>query len=171
MTSIRIVSVISMKKKSEEQNMVVRLCDICGNDPGLSSTRCPYCSSPLKNEGRSFQKSAGIHKTINLERGKPTVAQALGKLENELKFVEQERVSSLTLIHGYGSSGKGGKIREECRKTLEHYKSLGQIRDYIPGEHFFSRHKNVRQLLQRCQELSANKNLNRKNKGITIVLL
>ena len=44
--------------------------------------------------------------------------------------------SAVKLIHGYGSSGKGGKIRLEVRAYLERQKARGKIRDYIPGERF-----------------------------------
>ncbi|MGW8195525.1 MAG: hypothetical protein ACWGOX_14805 [Desulforhopalus sp.] len=80
-------------------------------------------------------------------------------------------VSVVTLIHGYGSSGKGGVIRSECRKVLDYMKSRGQICDYIKGEEFTQRSSKVKVLLQRYPQLRFDENLNKKNRGITQVIL
>ncbi len=50
-------------------------------------------------------------KELNLEHGMPTVDTALRWLESELDAARKMRRPALKLIHGYGSSGRGGKIR------------------------------------------------------------
>lgn len=57
-------------------------------------------------------------KELNLEQGMPTVDTALRWLEAELHAARKMGRPGLKLIHGYGSSGTGGKIRTACRKYL-----------------------------------------------------
>ena len=97
--------------------------------------------------------------------------QALHRLQQEITTARLEQVCVLTFIHGYGSSGKGGAIRRECRKTLEYLLSKGEIRTVIPGEDFSRRHGSVKQLLLRFPVLLRHPHLNSHNKGITLVVL
>jgi len=99
------------------------------------------------------------------------VEVALQKLDEAIKDAVNTHVSVLTLIHGYGSSGKGGLIRLECRKNLDHLKGRGLICDYIAGEEFSRKFGLVKFHLQRYPELGRNKNINRGNRGITLVIL
>ena len=48
---------------------------------------------------------------LNLELGWPTVDQALRRLDAELEAARKMNTPLMKLIHGYGSSGKGGRIR------------------------------------------------------------
>jgi len=145
-------------------------CQVCGNEIFGDSQVCRFCGSKLSadllTEGRGF-----IHKTVNLEQGRPVVEVALQKLDEAIKDAVNTHVSVLTLIHGYGSSGKGGLIRLECRKNLDHLKGRGLICDYIAGEEFSRKFGLVKFHLQRYPELGRNKNINRGNRGITLVIL
>ncbi|MBL4903315.1 MAG: Smr/MutS family protein [Desulfocapsa sp.] len=152
----------------------MKSCQICGNGIDFRSVRCPYCGSEQKGEEQSESKPGKIQflqKTINLEQGLPTVQQALIKLEQEITTARLEKIRVLTLIHGYGSTGKGGAIRLECRRTLDYLRSKGEIAQVIYGEDFSRRHGSVKQLLSRFPDLSRHPHLNNHNKGISIVLL
>ncbi len=117
------------------------------------------------------EKPPFSQKTVNLEQGLPTVQQALERLDIALKSARSEQISVLTLIHGYGSTGKGGVIRFECRKTLDYLKSRGELSVVIHGEDFSHRYGAVKQLLHRFPKLSNHTHLNRRNRGITLVVL
>ncbi len=52
---------------------------------------------------------------INLEWDYPTADEALRRLKGELQAAKAMRAPVLKVIHGYGSSGKGGRIRTVCR--------------------------------------------------------
>ena len=67
--------------------------------------------------------------------------------------------SAVKLIHGYGSSGKGGKIRLELRAYLERQKQRGKIRDYIPGERFSIFDEATRRAFAHCDELRRDRDL------------
>lgn len=70
---------------------------------------------------------------VNLELGMPTVQTALSQLTLELRRTRSMGCTALKIIHGYGSSGKGGKIRVQARSRLAKMKGAGEIRDVIPG--------------------------------------
>lgn len=145
------------------------LCEICGNTLPAVDIICPYCgtssTSPIIKEGRPF------HRIVNLEKGFPSVDQALHRLDMELETAARQKVRVLTLIHGYGSSGKGGAIRASIRRQLEYYRHERKINDLLIGEQFSRRSGAGRQLLRRFPSLSTHKDLNKGNPGITLVVL
>jgi hypothetical protein len=131
---------------------------------------CPYCGAAEKvDEGRP--KPAFCHRTVNLEAGRPVVEVALRRLEQAVDDGLRQGVTVLTLIHGYGSSGKGGVIREECRRMLDFMREKNIVADYLCGEDFVKKSGRVRALLQRYPALAAHHSLGRGNPGITLVLL
>jgi hypothetical protein len=146
------------------------LCEMCGNDIVSCVSICPYCG--YKNEAEGEVSPGGFsHKTINLERGRPLLEIALHQMTESVADAKRNGVHVLTLIHGYGSSGKGGVIRTECRKTLDFLKSKGQIKDFICGEDFHKRLAPIKNLIRRYPGVSSHQHLNRENKGITLVVL
>lgn len=73
---------------------------------------------------------------VNLEHGMPTVQTALSQLALELRRTRSMGCTGLKIIHGYGSSGKGGKIRVQARSRLARMKGAGEIRDYTRERSF-----------------------------------
>ena len=144
------------------------VCPVCGNEIDGGLVRCPFCRSPLEEsshrKGHHF-----VNKTVNLEEGRPTVEMAIGRLNEIIADAVRARISLLTLIHGYGSSGKGGLIRIEVRKTLDYLRTRKVIYEFIPGESFNKRNGIVKNLLPRYPQLAANPHFNRSNKGVTVV--
>lgn len=147
---------------------MVEVCDVCGNDRREGSLVCSYCGN--KHEKTLFSKERPKkHRVINLEIGKPIVEEAMNKLEQELERARNEGVAVVTIIHGYGSSGRGGKIRLECRKILDFLEAKRKIRQAIHGEKFSRKNGQTKSLLRRLPALSKDDNLNRANRGITVV--
>ncbi|NCB04874.1 MAG: hypothetical protein EOM69_05050 [Clostridia bacterium] len=108
--------------------------------------------------------------TVNLEEGMPLVEQAIKKLTFHIHLQKGAGVRAMKLIHGFGSSGKGGRIRVECRAYLASLKRRGVISAYIPGEDFSIFDAQTRQAIDRCGALRRDRDLERHNNGITIVL-
>ena len=79
--------------------------------------------------------------------------------------------SILKLIHGYGSSGVGGKLRVAVRASLSQYKKSAMIRDFIAGEDFRFSNEATWALLRTAPEVKQDRDFGRENKGITLVLL
>lgn len=145
-------------------------CHICGNERPAASLNCPYCGA-VSEESADRMPKTYIHKTVNLEAGRPMVEVALNRCREVIDDAIQNKISVITLIHGYGSTGKGGVIRSECRKTLDYMKGKKIISDYIAGEDFHKRSGRVRTILQRYSQLAKDRNLNQGNQGVTLVIL
>jgi hypothetical protein len=110
-------------------------------------------------------------KVINLEEGRPTVNVGLLKMERALTTARAEGVPLLKLIHGYGSSGVGGRLREEVWKALDRFKRNGYIADFIPGEDFRLSQEASWALVKRDKSIKEDRDFGRLNRGITIVVL
>ncbi|MCD8342386.1 MAG: Smr/MutS family protein [Clostridiales bacterium] len=114
---------------------------------------------------------AGQLRQVNLEQGLPTVEQALRRLDSELITSKRLGYAAVKLIHGYGSSGRGGKIRVAVRRELSARQARGQIVGFVPGERFSIFEEETRQALQRCDALRSDRDLERYNNGVTFVIL
>jgi hypothetical protein len=110
-------------------------------------------------------------RTANLEAGMPTVHEALSRLEQELVAARRERCRVVKLIHGYGSKGAGGDIRIAVQARLAEMVRSDQIRGCIFGEDWSKSDQQTWKLLQARPELKEDRDLGRKNLGITIVVL
>lgn len=110
-------------------------------------------------------------KQVNLEQGMPSVPVALRRLESELYTAKRLGFAAVKLIHGYGSSGVGGKLRVAVRQELEKRRRLGQLTAVIPGEKFSIFEEETRLALNRCGSLRQDRDLDRYNNGVTFVLL
>ena len=106
---------------------------------------------------------------VNLELGRPSADEALRRLENELAAKRHLRAKAMKIIHGYGSSGKGGRIRTASRRYLEEAAGQGRIALYLPGERFTIFDDTARRALQQYPQLRLDRDLDRENRGVTFV--
>ena len=107
---------------------------------------------------------------INLELGHPTVDIALRRLESELCAAKTMHAPVLKIIHGYGSSGKGGRLRTACRTYLKQQQESGPVRDVIRGEDFSLFSEATRHAFRACDALRRDRDLDNYNNGITFVI-
>ena len=108
---------------------------------------------------------------VDLERGMPRAEQAIRQMLFELRRSPGLGCSGVKLIHGYGSSGTGGRIRVEARSYLARLKGRGEIRDVIYGEDFSIFNPAVLEAFRRCDGLRKDPDRERHNNGITMILL
>ena len=113
----------------------------------------------------------GYLREVNIKADLPTVDVAIRRVTYNLKNAKPFGISAIKLIHGYGSTGKGGSIRTETRKYLDRQKQQRHIRDYIKGESFSIFDEATRAAFAVCGELRRDSDLDRHNNGITIVIL
>lgn len=146
----------------------LKYCEICGNELEADAGQCPFCGAAAEVY---LPRHGPQHRVVNLERGMPLADQALARLARELEQASSDGCRVLTLIHGYGSSGRGGIIRQDVRAQLQYLKDRGVINDLFPGEDFSSRSGSGRQLLRRFPFLRKHSDLNRANPGITLVVI
>ena len=109
--------------------------------------------------------------TLNLEVGHPTVEETRQLLRTELEKCRNKKVVVLKVIHGYGSSGVGGALRQGIRKSLVSRKKEGIIRAVLFGENWNIFDATARLVLEQCPALGRDKDLGRSNPGISLVLL
>lgn len=110
-------------------------------------------------------------KIVNLEEGRPTVNVGLLRLDRAIVSARAEGVVLLKLIHGYGSTGVGGRLRDEVWKALERFRRHGMIRAFIPGESFRLSDEQTWELIKRDKTIKLDRDFGRGNKGITMVVL
>jgi hypothetical protein len=110
-------------------------------------------------------------RTINLEEGLPYVKEALYIFEQEFLRAKKSETVALKLIHGYGSTGVGGKIRTAVLKVLQEKKIKKQIKGFVPGDQWSIFNETTRNLIDICPEVSKDKDLEKCNIGLTIVIL
>jgi hypothetical protein len=110
-------------------------------------------------------------KMINLEEGRPTVNVGLLRLDHALVAARAAGDPILKLVHGYGSSGVGGRLREEVWTALDRFKRSGFISDFIPGEDFRVSNAASWALMKRDKTIKEDRDFGRANRGITIVVL
>ena len=110
-------------------------------------------------------------RTFNVEATLPTVEEARRLVIDEIKQAKRERARVLKIIHGYGSTGKGGALSTGLRKSFRMRKKEEVIRDYIAGEDFSIFNSTVLSLLEEVPELRSDPDLNATNEGVSILWL
>ena len=113
----------------------------------------------------------GILREVNLELGHPTADKAIRRLTFEIHNSRTMHTSVLKIIHGYGSSGAGGRIRTDARRYLERLRQKREIRDFITGEEFSIFHAPTRDAFLCCNALRNDRDLERHNNGVTFIVL
>jgi hypothetical protein len=78
------------------------------------------------------------------------------------------KIDCLKIIHGYGSSGTGGRIRVAVRRRLIEHKNKKIIKSFITGEEFSIFNKETIGFLDKCQSIRNDHDLNRSNNGVTL---
>jgi hypothetical protein len=110
-------------------------------------------------------------KTVSLKEGMPLVREAMLQLDRELAAAKQQGYQLIKLIHGYGSTGAGGEIRLAAQSRLREMCDHAQVRDCIFGEDWTISDERTWKLVQTNPALKKDRDLNRKNLGITVVVL
>ena len=95
-----------------------------------------------------------ICKTVNLEQNLPLASEASVRLSQEIRLAKCSRCRALKVIHGYGSSGKGGALKTACQKLCTERQ----------------RSDAGRKAIEICPQLKTDVDFGRQNDGITIIL-
>jgi hypothetical protein len=110
-------------------------------------------------------------RTINLKSAFPSVEEARRRLITEMETARRSGVRLLKIIHGWGSTGEGGKLAPAIRKSLRLRVREGRAAMVIPGERFSGDTLEGRDLLRRHPSVHGDSDWNRTNQGISIVEL
>jgi hypothetical protein len=101
----------------------------------------------------------------------PSVENGLARLESDLVRAKQSGVRVVRVIHGWGSTGKGGALRDACRAFLKRKLTARQIANVIHGEDYSRTTNAGRDIMNRCPELRGSERSDSQNPGITLVEL
>ncbi len=108
-------------------------CNQCGNPRNLLSTSCQHCGDTgLPHPRTDYWK-------VNLEYGAPKVEHALALLEQSIHTALSVGLKAIVVIHGYGSSGLGGRIRNAVRNELQNNRWADCVREFVYCEQLHNR--------------------------------
>lgn len=110
-------------------------------------------------------------RTFNVETGLPSLEEARRLVLTEIRHAKREGTRVLKIIHGYGSSGTGGKLCIGLRKSFRLRKQEGLLKEFILGEEFSIFNPTALALLEAVPELRGDPDLDAINEGITVLWL
>ena len=106
---------------------------------------------------------------INIKQDMPIVADAMRYLQTSIERLKREKYGVVLIIHGYGSTGKGGAIHDKARQWLKAQERNGKIKSVIFGEDFTLFNFEALALKNKCRELEPL--LKICNHGVTVIEL
>ena len=112
-----------------------------------------------------------MYKLINIKQGMPNTDYAIFLLEKEIEFAKAEGIRVLVFIHGYGSSGYGGKIKHSVAEILQKYKKNKKIITFVAGDKWSDLNEDVKEILKIAPELQISSQIRNINSGVTVVLV
>jgi hypothetical protein len=75
----------------------------------------------------------------------------------------------LRIIHGWGSGGTGGKIKQQVHRRLETMLHQSKIKSFTPGEHYSDRTNAGRDLFRKFPNLKKTLRSDADNPGISFI--
>ena len=109
-------------------------------------------------------------KTLNL-KDIASIDGSIAIMQMEIENAQREGVTVLKLIHGYGSHGKGGSTLKEVRRILSFMKKQGKVKNFFNGDKWNLFEEEAIDILNKDKTIVNDCDLNRKNPGITIVVI
>jgi DNA-nicking Smr family endonuclease len=127
---------------------------------------CPHCGS----EQLPTLSSDTVE--INIKQDGPFVEEALERLTDLLRKSIEVGIKAIVLIHGYGSSGEGGRIKWAIHDALENNRYSDRVDEYHFGENVAYGTQAYHALLKRRPGLKRYlKRFKEGNAGMTVLLL
>ena len=142
------------------------VCRICGNHISPRARACPHCGFVVGSGSVPGRREK--YRTVNLKADLPTVDECCRKLRLELHQARADGLKAVKFIHGYGSSGVGGKLRHAVRESLDGLSRQGQLGLVVYGEDLREQKST---LIKRLPLLKQDLDLKHMNKGVTLVIL
>jgi len=147
--------------------MKMKNCATCGNEIPDPSLTCHFCGAHQR--ARQHAEPHERLRTVNIEAGMPSVDEGLQRLEGELARARQFGIRVVRVIHGWGSTGTGGSLRDACRASLKRKLAARQIANLVYGEDYSRTTNAGRDLMGRFSELRSSERSDNQNPGITFV--
>jgi len=140
-------------------------CSICGNPRPVLGV-CPFCDTSAPAIAHSDTD------LINLELDCPSSEEALDILTQYIRAASEAQIRALVVIHGYGSSGRGGNIRKKVREALENNYFADRVNEYYHGEDLIHHTVLYQNLIKRRPSLKKYcKTFKEGNAGMTLLIM
>jgi hypothetical protein len=141
------------------------ICEMCGEEIELLT--CPYClTTQAEGPPQMVQKKAKL-KVINIKEDLPTAETAIDRLRAEICHAVKQGHKALKVIHGYGSSGRGGVIKQEVHRYLRSHEDVNY---WFPGEEFSAAYEETLEIIKQYPFLESDEDFRRGNRGISILI-
>jgi hypothetical protein len=109
---------------------------------------------------------------LNLKFDSPSAEEALDRLTIGLRRASEVGIKAIILIHGYGASGEGGKIKWAVHDALNNNYFSDRVDEYHFGEQTAFGSEAYHALLRRRPGLKAYlKHFKEGNAGMTVLIL
>jgi hypothetical protein len=109
--------------------------------------------------------------TVNLKGDQPTLDEARARLDAEISRAKSAGLVVIKVVHGYGSSGRGGTLRAGLRGSLDRRVREGRIRGWIAGEDWEIFNPRAIDVLAMAPGADRDPDLGRHNAGVSILIL
>ena len=140
-------------------------CPACGNPRGMLG-ECHQCGS----EDLPIPHSDTM--VLNLKFDSPSAEEALDRLTTGLRRASEVGIKAIILIHGYGASGEGGRIKWAVHDALENNYFSDRVDEYHYGEQTGFGSEAYHALLRRRPGLKSYlKHFKEGNAGMTVLIL
>lgn len=110
-------------------------------------------------------------RVVNIKIDNPNADYAMYLLDEEIKYSRAVGNRVIVVIHGYGSHGRGGVIKEKIKEYLPQLKKHKKIVDYVFGENWGEINETRQYICKICPEAILNEHLTTPNAGISVVLI
>lgn len=110
-------------------------------------------------------------RVVNIKQDNPNSDYALYLLDQEIRYSKAVGNRVIVVIHGYGSHGKGGIIKQAVKEYLPILKKNHVIADFVFGENWGDTNPTKAKICEICPECILHENLNGLNCGVSVVLL
>jgi hypothetical protein len=109
---------------------------------------------------------------LNLKFDSPSAEEALDRLTTGLRRASEVGIKAIILIHGYGASGEGGRIKWAVHDALENNYFSDRVDEYHYGELTGFGSEAYHALLRRRPGLKSYlKHFKEGNAGMTVLIL
>lgn len=146
--------------------MPEELCLQCGNPVSPDESVCPYCGG----YEREVATKSPI-RSIDVGHANMTSSEARRVVQDQVDTLISLGGGTLFIVHGYGSSGVGGEIREAVRSECQNLQRRCRIRMWITGEKLSGDTVAGRRFRGVYPDITSNPHWDKENEGVTAVLV
>lgn len=145
----------------------MKTCEQCGNPVPAEAYLCPYCG------GHDLDVPSGALVVRRLDLGHEglTVHEARERLSDAINVASYKGEDVLVVVHGYGSSGTGGRIRSMVRAEATQAVKAGGLTGWIAGEELGRGSRRARDMTRRLPALGDLDVWQRENPGVTVLVV